>query len=126
MGEQSEDIIRTVEHVSEQIQVLALNIAVAAAKLSYRKEFSQEVNNKLSRLVEQATKAVKNMRHIVKAARSDRPKEDIFSEGHDLRIDSETVANIEKSMADILDESQKILECLSRIRQESLNKLGGR
>ncbi|MCD6162452.1 MAG: hypothetical protein J7K40_08580 [candidate division Zixibacteria bacterium] len=120
MTEHRENLIKTVESVSEQIQVLALNIAVAAAKMSFRKEIAPDVNNKLGQLVNQATLAVKNMGYILRAAKSERQKKDILTEEMDIKNDSETVSNIENSLNTILNDSQKILEMLKKVKQESL------
>lgn len=125
MEEPRENLIKTIESVSEQIQVLALNIAVAAAKMSYRKEIALDVNNKLSQLVNQATLAVKNMGYILQAAKSDRQKKNIMTEDLDIKNDSEVVSNIESSLNAILDDSQKILEMLKKVKQESMGDFGG-
>ena len=125
MRENRENLVETIESVSEQIQILALNIAVAAAKMSFRKELTMEVNNKLSKLVNQATLAVKNMGYVLSAAKSDKSKGGILSDGEGINIDSEMISNIENSLQTILDDSQKIMEMLKKVRQESLGNFGG-
>ena len=114
------NLVEVIESVSEQIQILALNIAVAAAKMSYSKKISGDVNNKLSRLVNQATLAVKNMGHVLRAAKSDRPKTDIFSDSAGIKVDSEMVEDIESSLKTILDDSRKIMEILNEVKQNSV------
>jgi len=125
MRENRENLVKTIESVSEQIQILALNIAVAAAKMSFRKELTMEVNNKLSKLVNQATLAVKNMGYVLSAAKSDKSKGRILTDGEGINIDSEMILNIENSLQTILDDSQKIMEMLKKVRQESLGNFGG-
>ncbi len=125
MEEKRKNLIGNIESISEQIQILALNIAVAAAKMSYSKKISLDVNSSLSQLVNQATIAVKNMGHILRAARSDKPKDDVFTEGYDIRVDSEMVRNIESSLKAILNDSQKIVDMLNEVKQKSLGKLEG-
>ena len=125
MKKNSENIIKVIESISEQIQVLALNIAVAAAKMSYRNELTLDVNNKLSQLVNQATLTVKNMRYVLKVAGSDKSKQDIFADEFNVKIDSEMVSNIENSLQAILEDSQKIIGILNKVKQESLKDFGG-
>ena len=125
MKENRGNLIKTIESVSEQIQILALNIAVAAAKMSIRRELSGDVNNRLSQLVNQATQAVKNMGYVLRAARSDKPKQDILVKDFEINIDSKIVSDIECSLNSILDDSQKIMEMLEKVKQESLKNYGG-
>jgi hypothetical protein len=39
------NLVKDIESISEQIQVLALNIAVAAARMAFKKELSQDIKN---------------------------------------------------------------------------------
>lgn len=114
------NLVDLIESISEQIQVLALNIAVAAAKMSFNKEITLDVNSKLSQLVNQATTAVKNMSHVLRAARADKPKRDLFADDARSRIDSEIIQNIEHSLQTILDDSQKIMSMLNEVKHRSL------
>jgi len=125
MEEKRENLISFIESVSEQIQILALNIAVVAAKMSYRKELGLEVNNKLSQLVNQVTLAVKNMGYVLRAARTDKPKGDVFTEGYNVKVDPELIENIEIGLNKIMEDSQKIMEMLNKVKQKSLNGSGG-
>jgi hypothetical protein len=75
----------------------------------------------LSRLVNQATQAVKNMGYILKAARSERPKQDIFANGTDIKVDSAMIADIEESLQFILEDSRKIMQMLDSVKQRSLD-----
>lgn len=125
MDKPRDNLVKVIESVSEQIQILALNIAVAAAKMAHQKEITHDVNNKVSQLVNQATLAVKNMGYILRAASSDKPKQDVFADGLDIKVDSEMVSSIESSLQKILDDSQKILKMLDKIKQESLGNFGG-
>jgi methyl-accepting chemotaxis protein len=120
MRNSQRNLVDLIESISEQIQVLALNIAVAAAKMSFNKEITLEVNSKLSQLVNQATMAVKNMGHVLRAAKADKPKGDLFAANEQSRIDSEIVQNIENSLQMILDDSQKILSMLNQVKHRSL------
>ncbi len=113
------NLVDHIEAISEQIQILALNIAVAAAKMSFNKKLEPDVNNKLSQLVNEATQAVKNMTMVVKAAKSEKPKYDILRE-NDGKLDSETVDGIETSLRAILSDSQKIMAMLNEVKQKSL------
>ena len=84
MERRQENLIKFVESISEQIQVLALNIAVAAARMSARKELNIEINSKLSKLVSQATLAVKNMNHVLQAAGAEKTGKNIAENIHSL------------------------------------------
>jgi hypothetical protein len=116
MDKQHEFLIKTVETVSERIQVLALNIAVAAAKMSYRQQLTQDVNTRLSQLVNQATQTVKNMGQILKAAKTDKAKPDFLADAADNKVDPELVKNIESALEAIVDESQKIMDMLNQVK----------
>jgi hypothetical protein len=119
MDKQHEFLIKTVESVSEKIQVLALNIAVAAAKMSYRQQLGLEVNNKLSQLVNQATLAVKDMGQVLRAAKTDNPKADVFNDSYDNKINAELMGNIELALNSIVEDSQKIMDMLNKVKQSS-------
>ncbi len=118
MNGDQEQLIKTVETVSEKIQILALNIAVAAAKMSYRQQLTGEVNSKLSHLVHQATTAVKNMNQLLNAARADlnpgKLREPVTDE---TKIGADHARNIESALMSIIDDSQKIMEMLARVKQ---------
>lgn len=113
------NLVDHIESISEQIQILALNIAVAAAKMSFNKKLEPNVNNKLSQLVNEATLAVKNMTMVVKAAKSEKPKYDILHENQG-KLDAETIEGIETSLQAILNDSQKIMNMLNEVKQKSL------
>jgi len=120
MRDSERNLVDLIESISEQIQVLALNIAVAAAKMSFNKEITLDVNSKLSQLVNQATVAVKNMGHVLRAARADKPKGELFADNEQSRINSEIVQIIENSLQLILDDSRKITDILSQVKYRSL------
>ena len=120
MKDNRANLIKAIESVSEQIQILALNIAVAAAKMSIRKELSADVNNRLSQLVNQATQAVKNMGYVLRAAKSEKPKQDILAKDYEIDVNSEMVSDIECSLKTILNDSQKIMEMLEKVKHESM------
>jgi hypothetical protein len=113
------NLVEYIEAVSEQIQILALNIAVAAAKMSFNKKMDKDVNSKLSGLVNEATLAVKNMGVILRAARSEKPKNNVMSTDSEAP-DKATVDGIEASLKSILEDSQKIMDMLNEVRQKSL------
>jgi len=117
MDKQHEFLIKAVETVSERIQVLALNIAVAAAKMSYRQQLTPDVNTRLSQLVNQATQTVKNMGQILKAAKTDKAKPDFLSDAADNKVDPELVRNIESALDAIVDESRKIMDMLNQVKK---------
>ena len=96
-----------------------MNIAVAAAKMSFSKKLEPDVNNKLSQLVNEATMAVKNMTMVTKAAKSEKPKYDILHENQG-KLDPETVEGIETSLRTILNDSQKIMSMLNEVKQKSV------
>ena len=124
MERRQENLIKFVESISEQIQVLALNIAVAAARMSARKELNIEINSKLSKLVSQATLAVKNMNHVLQAAGAEKTGKNIAENIYSLKNDSEVISHIESSLTAILNDSQKILDMLREEKQKSLEKPG--
>lgn len=125
MEEQRENLISFIESASERIQILALNIAVVAAKMSYHKELGLDVNNKLSQLVNQVTLSVKNMGHVLRAAKTDKMKGDVFTEGYNVKVDPELVNSIEIGLTKIMEDSQKIMEMLNKVKQKSLDGPGG-
>lgn len=122
MTKEQRNLVTIIESVSEQIQVLALNIAVAAAKMSFKQKISPDVNSKLSQLVNQTTLAVKNMGQVVRAASTEKPKGDILKDNPGSGMDSALISEIEKSLTTILDDSQKIMEMLEEVKQKTLNK----
>lgn len=125
MTDEHKNLVNVIESISEQIQVLALNIAVAAAKISFKQKLSSDVNGKLSQLVNHATLAVKNMGQVLRAARSDKPKNDILRDNSTSVMDSALINDIESSLSTILSDSQKIMEMLEKVKQKTYNNLGG-
>ncbi|OQX92733.1 MAG: hypothetical protein B6D58_01480 [candidate division Zixibacteria bacterium 4484_95] len=125
MEEKKENLIGFIESTSERIQILALNIAVVAAKMSYNKELGLDVNNKLNQLVNQVTLAVKNIGHILRAAKTNKMKNDVFTEGYNVRVNPELVNDIEIGLNKIMEDSQKIMEMLNKVKQKSLDGSGG-
>ena len=119
MADRRSNLVDYIESISEQIQVLALNIAVAAAKMSFNKKLAPEVNTKLSQLVNEATLAVKNMGMVVRAAKSEKPKKDLLT-GSTGTLDSDLVGEIELSLKAILVDSEKIMSMLNEVKQQSL------
>jgi len=119
MIDKRRNIVEHIESISEQIQILALNIAVAAAKMSSGQRLTPDVNSKLSQLVNQATLAVKNMDMVIRAAKSEKPKQNLIS-ANIGSIDAEVVDGIETSLKAILDDSQKIMEMLNEVKPKSV------
>jgi ABC-type phosphate/phosphonate transport system substrate-binding protein len=119
MTENKTNLVGSIESVAEQIQVLALNIAVAAAKLSYRKQLDPDVNDKVSKLVNQATLAVKGMNNMLRAVKHDKPKKNILDRVDNADFDAAKIREMENTLAAILDDSQKIVAMLQKVKQGS-------
>lgn len=109
------ETLKYIETVSGEIQLLALNIAVAAAKLAHNDRIDVEINQNLASLVNQATRAVKNMNQVVDAARAGGGDPKIFSESRGP-VDQELIIDIESAMSDIIRNSEKIVKLLSGVR----------
>ena len=106
-----------VENVSSEIQLLALNIAVAAAKMAHKRNLGLEVNHKLSRLVSQATQAVKHMNQILSAAKTEKISGGIFSDQRGGLVDRELIENIETALSGIIKDSERIVKLLAAVRR---------
>ncbi len=115
-GENGTDKILTrLEGVSGEIQLLALNIAVAAAKIAHKQDLGLEVNQRLSQLVNQATQAVKQMNQILTLAGSNSSQ---YAGADDKKgLDHESIEGIENSMESIISDSEKITRILSNIKK---------
>lgn len=105
------------ETVSGEIQLLALNIAVAAAKLAHKNRIGVEVNQNLSNLVNQATLAVKQMNQLIDAARTEKDNRKPYNDTDDSTIDDRLTENIESTMSDIIRDSEKIVRLLADAKQ---------
>ncbi|MEE9554267.1 MAG: hypothetical protein V3W18_08220 [candidate division Zixibacteria bacterium] len=110
-------LLGRVENVSEEIQLLALNIAVAAAKMAQKKDPGLEVHHKLSSLVNQATRAVKDMNKIVKAAKTEGIVENNPVNDADTDIDFGFAENIESSLNGIIADSERITRLLHELKK---------
>jgi hypothetical protein len=115
--EEGQRLLERIEHVSNDIQLLALNIAVAAAKMAQKQQPGLEVHRKLSQLVNLATKTVKHMNQIVTAARADKDSGTEVSSPGSEQVDEELIQNIESAMQAIISDSEKINRLLAGIRQ---------
>jgi methyl-accepting chemotaxis protein len=111
------NLLNRVESVSAEIQLLALNIAVAAAKMAQRKDPGLEVHHKLSNLVNQATQAVRQMNRVVNAAKTENDSAGGRSPGADLDTEMDFVENIESSLNDIIADSERITVLLNDLRE---------
>ncbi len=109
------ELLGHLEGVSGQIQLLALNIAVAAAKIAHQRDLGIEVNQRLSQLVNEATQAVKQMNHVLGLAGSNHRNGDTREEGKGFDI--ELIQGIESSMESIIADSEKITHILSGMRK---------
>jgi hypothetical protein len=110
------EILEYIETVSGEIQLLALNIAVAAAKLAHNNKIDVEINQNLANLVNQATRAVKNMNQVIDAAKAEKGDPGILSE-HTEPVDQELMTSIESSMSDIIRDSERIVRLLSGVKK---------
>lgn len=105
-------LLSRIESVSGEIQLLALNIAVAAAKMAHKQELGLEVNQGLSQLVNEATQAVKQMNQVLSVAGASKAN-DSDRKGVDLEL----LESIESSMRSIISDSEKITKILSGIKK---------
>ncbi len=113
----NESMLKYIESVSNDIQLLALNIAVAAAKLAHNQKIGIEVNQNLSSLVNRATQAVKQMNQVIDAAKAEKKSEFASSDNKDEPVDQELIENIEAVMSDIVRDSEKIVRLLAEVKK---------
>jgi len=112
-----EDLLKYLESVSGEIQLLALNIAVAAAKIAHRQDLGVELNQRLSQLVNQATQTVKQMNQVLSAAGADKRGKGAPGDGDDKLANGGMLYDIESSMESIINDSEKITNILSKIKR---------
>jgi len=110
------EILEHIETVSGEIQLLALNIAVAAAKLAHNNKIEVEVNQNLANLVNQATRAVKHMNQVIDAAKAEKGEQGLLSENKGP-VDQELMAEIESAMSSIIRDSERIVRLLSAVKK---------
>ncbi len=110
-------ILDYLEAVSGEIQLLALNIAVAAAKLAHNNKIGVEVNQNLSNLVNRATQAVKQMNQVIDAAKTEKSPRDAFNDAKDEPVDGGLTENIESAMSDIIRDSERIVRLLANVKK---------
>lgn len=116
-SEEGQRLLERIESVSNDIQLLALNIAVAAAKMAQKQHPGLEVHQKLSQLVNQATQTVKHVNQIITAARADNETGTSVSDRSKAQVDDELIRNIESAMEAIISDSEKITRLLTGIKQ---------
>jgi hypothetical protein len=113
-------LLKRIERVSGEIQLLALNIAVAAAKIANKQDLGYEVNQRLSQLVSQATQAVRHMNQVLGAAGAKNDGRDSLEEPMTLAVDGDLIHDIENSMESIIADSEKITKILSGIKKKRI------
>ncbi len=120
IGEEKESnaLLKRIESVSSEIQLLALNIAVAAAKLAHERELGFEVNQKLSQLVNQATHAVRQLNQVLKAAKTDIKVDEEADGANSIMLEDSLMENIENAMNMIIEDSERITKLLSEIKKK--------
>ncbi len=111
------DLIDNIEHVSSEIQLLALNIAVAAAKIAHKENLGPEVNQRLSEIVNEATLTVRRMNQILNAAGSESAAKRVAADMDAAAVDRRLIDSIENSMEAIISDSEKIARLLSEFRK---------
>ena len=112
-----EGLVNRMESVSSEIQLLALNIAVAAAKIAHKQDLGVEVNQRLSELVNQATLAVRQMNQILSAAKCDSRIKRDSGDMDDSKVDGDLIESMETAMAAIISDSEKITRLLSSVKK---------
>ena len=117
-GKESDALINRIEHVSSEIQLLALNIAVAAAKITHKESLSPDVNQRLSQLVNQATRTVRQMNQILNAAGSKGDANRITSDVESRIVDRSLIDCIESTMEAIISDSDKITRILAGLKKK--------
>jgi hypothetical protein len=110
------EILEYIETVSGEIQLLALNIAVAAAKLAHNNTIDVEINQNLANLVNQATRAVKHMNQVIDVAKAEKGDQGILSENN-VPVDQEFMTAIESSMSETIRDSERIVRLLSGVKR---------
>ena len=110
-------LLNKVEVVSEEIQLLALNIAVAAAKMAQKRDPGLEVHHKLSSLVNQTTQAVRQMNKIVKAARTENLNGSNVDDKLETEIDYGFIEDVESSLNGIIADSERITRLLKDLKK---------
>lgn len=110
------ELLDRIECVSNDIQLLALNIAVAAAKMAQKKDPGLEVHHKLSQLVNRATQTVKQMTQIINAAKTDNIPTSVIADRRNSRVDRDLIESIEAAMEGIIADSEKITSLLSNLK----------
>ncbi len=111
------EILDYIETVSGEIQLLALNIAVAAARLAHSNKIGIEVNQNLANLVNQATRAVKQMNHLIDAARTEKSSRKNIADFSDESANGNFSEDIDSVMSDIIRDSEKIVRLLSSVKK---------
>jgi hypothetical protein len=111
----SDELLSHLEGASGRIQLLALNIAIAAAKITHQRDLGLEVNQRLSQLVNEATQAVRQMNHVLSLAGSNNANRGAKDE--DKGFDPELIQGIENSMESIIADSERIAHILSSIKK---------
>jgi len=115
--QREENILKYLEGVSGEIQLLALNIAVAAAKIAHRQDLGAELNQRLSQLVNQATQTVKQMNQVLSAAGSEKRRKGAIEEADDKAGADDIFYDIESAMESIINDSERITSILSKIKR---------
>jgi len=112
-----ENLLDHMEKVSGQIQLLALNIAVSAAKVAQRRSLGLEVNDRLSQLVNQATNTVKKMNVLLDAAKTEQKSNNLNTDDPDELANKGNFSELEKSVSAIIRDSQKVVDLLNNIEE---------
>lgn len=111
------EILDYIETVSGEIQLLALNIAVAAARLAHSNKIGIEVNQNLANLVNQATRAVKQMNQLIDAAKTEKSDRKNLADINNEPSDVDFPGNIDSVMSDIIRDSEKIVRLLAGVKK---------
>ena len=111
-------LLKHIESLSSEVQLLSLNIAVAAAKVTQNKNLGIEVNDQLSKLVNQATNMIKRMNQLLDAAKSDQSSNNSSVSESSENIRLQVVDELESSISSIIQNSEKVVRLLHNAKKQ--------
>lgn len=109
-------VIDTISEISQQAQFAAINIAIAANRVSKDYGKDSELGKTLEQLAAQVSDATKRIDSISKVAVEGLNYFDHKSLTYKAEIEPGTLKKLEESFAIILSSSKKVMDMLKRLR----------
>ncbi len=121
--EKASNVLRSVEELSAQAKHTASSLAFAASQARETGELSTRVYDEILDLVDQTGQATSEINRIIRVVKMEVGKLYKISRHGEIELEKngELIEKIERSLASLLQESQRVLYIMKKLKSVSAN-----